>query len=161
MYINERNNRLLQRLTNIIDNRNFHIFQNEFHKEIRLEDEENLKKQIKRNLYLVRTVEYFFSHFSQFSNDFRIIVLSNKEVKTFYSERLNNLKHSLQIMTLAEFAIEEMKDSPVLYNYITNFEEVKYISSNDSDVEVLEASSSTNNNDILSHLTESEMKKEI
>jgi exosome complex exonuclease DIS3/RRP44 len=154
IHINERDNKILQRLSNIMDNRNFYLFQNEFHKEIRLEDEDNLKKEIKRKLYLVKSVQYFLSHFCEFTQDFRLIVLSNTEGKSFYSERFPDSKNpQLQIMTLAEFAVEEMKDSPDLYNYIANYEEVKYTScpDQDEDVEML----------VNAHMTESEMKKEI
>ena len=50
VYLNEKDNKILARLNIIIDNRSIYLFPNEFHKEIYLEDEENLKKKLKRNL---------------------------------------------------------------------------------------------------------------
>ena len=151
MFLNEKNFDLVKRLNNIMDNRNFYLFPNEFHRDIQLQSEEIMKKKLRRNLMFIRTAEYLSSHCEDISQNYKIVVLTDKENKSFYSKQLN--QKNLQFFTLEEFANYEMKEYPDLYNYIAYSEKVLYSSNINEDVEMI--------SEYSIHLTESEMKSNI
>jgi len=156
MFLNEKYFDTLRRLNNIMDNRNFYLFPNEYHRDIEISNEDRLKKKLRRNLMFIRTVEYFSKHFEEISSEFKIVALTNVENKIFYRSQFSH--KNLQFFTLEEFANYEMKEYPDLYNYIAFSEKVSYANTSHSDEDVIMESHNLGH---LSHLQENEIKINI
>lgn len=156
MFLNEKYFDTLRRLNNIMDNRNFYLFPNEYHRDIEISNEDRLKKKLRRNLMFIRTVEYFSKHFEEISSEFKIVALTNVENKIFYRSQFSH--KNLQFFTLEEFANYEMKEYPDLYNYIAFSEKVSYANTSHSDEDVIMESHNLGH---LSHLPENEIKINI
>jgi exosome complex exonuclease DIS3/RRP44 len=156
MFLNEKYFDTLRRLNNIMDNRNFYLFPNEYHRDIEISNEERLKKKLRRNLMFIRTAEYLSRHFEEISNEFKIVALTNQENKNFYRSQFSH--KSLQFFTLEEFANYEMKEYPDLYNYIAFSEKVSYANTSQINEDVIMESDNLGH---LRHISENEMKSNI
>lgn len=91
LMINQRNQNLFKRFNLVLEKRNIYIFANEFHSEITIADEYNIKKDLKQIQIFSKTAEYLFKHFQNISNDFKFLILTNSTNKAKYTALLADI----------------------------------------------------------------------
>ena len=144
-------NLILKRFNRLIENRQFFIFPNEFHKEIAdIQNEENLNKIQRNEIIFDKTIEFFINHIMSTSNDFELYVIVNDLNQTL--KKNNHIKNlnNLRFYDMISLAKDKMKQNPDLFNYISF-----HISNNNNEENKMDIDENK------SDLTEGEMKSNI
>ena len=100
LLINQKNQLLFKRFNQVLEQRNIYIFPNEFHSEIMVNDEDNLKRENRQTLLFAKTAEYLFKHFMIVSRNINFIILTN----------IKNKENYLQTEFLSNFENEEKEN---------------------------------------------------
>ena len=119
-------NLILKRFNRLIENRQFFIFPNEFHKEIAdIQNEENLNKIQRNEIIFDKTIEFFINHIMSTSNDFELYIIVNDLNQTL--KKNNHIKNlnNLRFYDMISLAKDKMKQNPDLFNYKMDIDENK------------------------------------